>query len=91
MSTSWSLFSGFSKLSRVPAGNAAKAASFGAKTVKLPGELNVSASSPATTAATRVDKLSTDCANSTMFFVGSSCTSNLEGSNAHATRAPVLS
>ena len=36
------LFSGLSRLSRVPAGRAAKAASVGAKTVKGPGPFMVS-------------------------------------------------
>jgi len=80
MSTSWSLFSGLSKVSRVPSGRAPKASLVGAKTVNGPGELNVSARSPATTAATNVDKLSTDWANSTMLTVGASRVSSLDGS-----------
>jgi len=63
------LFSGFNSVSTVPAGSAAKPSLVGAKTVKGPGELKVSAKSPATTAVTKVDKSSTDCANSTMLGV----------------------
>jgi len=44
----------------VPSGNLPKPSLVGAKTVKGPGELKVSAKSPATTAATRVDRSSTD-------------------------------
>merc|ERR1739848_778938 len=79
MSTSWSLFSGLSKVSTVPSGRAPKASLVGANTVNGPGELRVSARSPATTAATKVDKLSTDWANSTMFTVGSSDNSSKAG------------
>ena len=48
------LFSGFNRVSTVPAGNAAKAALVGAKTVKGPAPCSVSTSPPALTAATRV-------------------------------------
>jgi len=57
-------------VSRVPCGRASKAALVGANTVNGPGELSVSARSPATTAATRVERLSTDWANSTMLGRG---------------------
>jgi len=67
MSTSVALFSGFKRSSNVPAGSAPKASLVGANTVKGPGELRVSTRSPATTAATRVERSSTDCASSTMF------------------------
>src|SRR3954447_10081344 len=48
------LFSGFSRLSSVPAGRAAKAASVGAKTVNGPGPLSVSTRPAAWTALTNV-------------------------------------
>merc|ERR1712072_1497468 len=67
MSTNSFLFSGFINFDSVPAGSAAKASLVGAKTVNGPGELKVSAKSPATTAATRVDKSLTDSASLTMF------------------------
>merc|ERR1712048_667920 len=76
MSTNWPLFSGFKRVSRVPAGSAAKASLVGANTVKGPGELRVSTRSPATTAATKVERSSTDWASSTM--LGNSSAS-LEG------------
>merc|ERR1719443_1920866 len=66
MSASCALFSGFRSESRVPAGSAAKPSLVGAKTVKGPGEERVSAKSAATTAATRVERSSTDWASSTM-------------------------
>merc|ERR1712151_35615 len=77
MSTSVALFSGFKRSSNVPAGSAPKASLVGANTVKCPGELRVSTRSPATTAATKVDRSSTDCANSTM--LGRSSDKNLGG------------
>merc|ERR1712153_254393 len=77
MSTNCALFSGFIKESTTPAGSAAKASFVGAKTVKGPGELRVSARSPATTAATKVDRAGTDSATSTMF--GVALTSNKAG------------
>merc|ERR550532_3129871 len=66
MSTSVALFSGFKRSSNVPAGSAPKASLVGANTVKGPGELRVSTRSPATTAATSVERSSTDWASSTM-------------------------
>merc|ERR1719469_189320 len=66
MSTNVSLFSGFRRVSRVPSGKAAKPSLVGAKTVNGPAEVNVSTKSPATTAATRVERSGTDWANSTM-------------------------
>merc|ERR1712039_968926 len=71
MPTSWSLFSGFNKLSKVPSGRAPNASLVGAKTVNGPGELSVSTKSPATTAATKVERSSTDCASSTMLGLAS--------------------
>jgi hypothetical protein len=49
-----SLFSGFTRVSTVPAGSLAKAALVGAKTVKGPGLESVSTRSAALTAATSV-------------------------------------
>merc|ERR1719469_1756189 len=66
MCTNVSLFSGFRRVSRVPSGKAAKPSLVGAKTVNGPAEVNVSTKSPATTAATRVERSGTDWANSTM-------------------------
>merc|ERR1719326_2579398 len=66
MSASCALFSGFNRESNVPAGRAPNASLVGANTVKGPGDDNVSAKSAATTAVTRVERSSTDCANSTM-------------------------
>merc|ERR1712100_919954 len=66
MSASCALFSSFNKESNVPAGRAPKASLVGANTVNGPGEDNVSAKSAATTAVTRVERSSTDFANSTM-------------------------
>ena len=51
------LFSGLSKLLRVPGGNLAKAASVGAKTVNGPGLFNVGTRSPACRAITKILKL----------------------------------
>jgi len=68
MSTKVPLFSGKSKEAKVPSGRAANASLVGAKTVKGPGELRVSTKSPATTAATKVLKLATDCASPTRFL-----------------------
>lgn len=50
-------FSGFNKVATVPLGSLSKAALFGAKTVKVPSPLSVSASPAAFTAAKRVDRL----------------------------------
>merc|ERR1719463_829836 len=66
MSASCALFSGFRSESTVPAGRAPNASLVGANTVNGPGDDNVSAKSAATTAVTRVERSSTDCANSTM-------------------------
>jgi len=66
MSTNVSLFSGFRSVSRVPSGKAANPSLVGAKTVNGPGEVRVSTKSPATTAATRVERSGTDWASSTM-------------------------
>merc|ERR1719215_2595207 len=66
------LFSGFRRVSSVPAGRLANASLVGAKSVncakipKKPGEVKSSTRSAATTAVTRVLRSSTDCANSTM-------------------------
>src|SRR5512139_3636427 len=58
MATSFDLFSGLSRLSTVPAGSLANAASVGAKTVNGPLPWRVSTRPAAFTAATRVLKLS---------------------------------
>merc|ERR1712160_31392 len=79
MSTRVFLFSGFNKVSRVPAGKAPKASLVGAKTVNGPAEVSVVTRSPATTAATGVLKESTDWASSTMLRVGAAV-SALRGS-----------
>jgi hypothetical protein len=58
----------FSRASIVPAGSLAKASSVGAKTVKGPGPESVSTRPAALTAVTKVPKLPTAMAVSTMFF-----------------------
>jgi hypothetical protein len=68
MAISLSLFSGNNRLSTVPAGSAAKAASVGAKTVKGPLPLKVSTRPAALTAATNVLKLPAATAVSTIFM-----------------------
>src|SRR6056297_1360266 len=65
ISTSLSLFSGFSKLATVPSGSAANASSVGAKTVNGPSPFRASTSPAAFTAATRVLKSSAATAVST--------------------------
>jgi len=81
ISTNCALLAGFIKESTTPAGSAANASFVGAKTVKGPAELRVSARSPATTAATKVDRAGTDSASSTMFglvgFVGGNRTPSM--------------
>merc|ERR1719218_110899 len=72
MSANCALFSGFRRESKVPAGSAPNASLVGAKTVKGPGEDKVSAKSAATTAVTRVERSSTDCASSTMLGLSAS-------------------
>ncbi len=67
MLVSWPLFSGWSSVSTVPAGNAAKASSVGAKTVYGPGAASVSTSPAAFTAATSVSCIPVPIAVSTMF------------------------
>jgi len=66
------LFSGLSKCSKVPAGNFAKAALVGAKTVQK-GQTaeSVPTRSAATTALTRSDKAGVASANCTMFLEAS--------------------
>ena len=64
------LFSGLSRVSTVPAGNAANAALVGANTVKGPGLFNVATRPAACTAATSVVWSFELTALSTMSFVG---------------------
>jgi hypothetical protein len=62
------LFSGFTKVSTVPAGSLAKASLVGAKTVKGPGPESAPARSAAVTAATSVVCTGEATAFSTMFL-----------------------
>jgi len=62
------MFSGLSKLARVPAGNFSKALLVGAKTVKGPAEESIPVSLAASRASTNVDKLGVAWANCTMFL-----------------------
>src|SRR5665213_3451006 len=64
------LFSGFTRLSTVPAGSFPNAASVGAKTVKGPGPLSVSTRPAALTAATSVVWIGEFTAFSTMVLDG---------------------
>src|SRR5271165_3753355 len=66
--TSFSLFSGLSRFSTVPAGSLAKASSVGAKTVKGPLPFKVSTSPAAFTAATRVLNCPAPAATPKMVF-----------------------
>ena len=68
MSTSLSLFSGFSREASVSLGSLAKASSFGANTVNGPFPLRVSINPPAVSAAARVLKLPLLTAVSTISF-----------------------
>ena len=68
IATSFALFSGFKRLSTVPAGSLAKAASVGAKTVNGPGPFSVSTSPAAWSAAARVWNEPAATAVSTMSF-----------------------
>merc|ERR1711907_509201 len=70
MSTSLALFSGFIRVSSVPAGSALNASFVGAKTVNFPAELRVSAKSPATTADTKVLKYGLRSASCTILGLG---------------------
>src|SRR6478735_2628384 len=70
MPVSIALFSGLSRVSTVPAGNAAKAALVGANTVNGPGLLSVSTRPAALTAATSVVWSLELTALSTMSLVG---------------------
>src|SRR6185312_1411463 len=70
MDVSFSLFSGFNKVSTVPAGNASKASLVGANTVNGPLLSNVGTSPAAFTAATKVVWSLEFMAFSTIFFVG---------------------
>src|SRR6266702_2597371 len=69
MPVSWPLFSGFSKVSTVPAGRRAKAELTGAKTVKGPAPSKVGTSPAALTAATSVVCTLECAALSTMFLL----------------------
>src|SRR3954465_3350687 len=71
IAVSFSLFSGFSSVSTVPAGSLAKASSVGAKTVNGPGPLSVSTSPAACRAAASVLNDPAATAVSTMSLVDS--------------------
>ena len=64
------MFSGFTRVSTVPAGSLAKASSVGAKTVKGPGPSRVSTRPAALTAATRVLWMGELTAFATMVLLG---------------------
>ena len=69
IATSFSLFSGLSRSSTVPAGSLANASSVGAKTVNGPVPFSVSTSPAAFSAAVSVLKLPAATAVSTMSFL----------------------
>src|SRR5580704_10790091 len=87
-----SRFSGFSRLSTVPAGSLAKASLVGAKTVNGPGPSRVSTRPAAFTAATSVVWSCELSAFSTIFFVGNMAAPPTIGSSwAKALEAEVAS
>src|SRR5271166_5911172 len=87
--TSFSLFSGLSRFSTVPAGSLAKASSVGAKTVKGPLPFKVSTSPAAFTAATRVLNCPAAAATPTMVFCSAAETVFM-GTNTSAAKAAAM-